>query len=133
MFINWVRYPGRTLAVGDCLGTAASFPPGERGAYVNNGRDARLLDNEGFNPDPPQMDPTSGEMAEPPEHRTALHPRHTGKGSLVYVDGHASAQTLRASGYELRADDTVRFDGDNSPWSGNGRDVPWTPEFSPLQ
>jgi prepilin-type N-terminal cleavage/methylation domain-containing protein/prepilin-type processing-associated H-X9-DG protein len=138
---NWpvpmaqIRRPGQTVAAGDCMGTAASFPRVQRETYVDDSRDAFRFGNEGFNLDPPRLDPVAGEMASAPEHRTAIDPRHRGKGNVLWVDGHADAQTLQQLGYEVAPDGIVRL-GDavgspacNAQWSGNGSDLPWTPQF----
>lgn len=47
------------------------------------------------------------------------------------MDGHAAGFTLVQLGYRLEPDGRIGFDGDNSQWSGNGRDLPWTPTFEP--
>ena len=65
-FVHWpiqitrIRHAGRTIAMGDCMGTAASWPTVERLSYSNNSRDANRLGNEGFNLDPPRVDPNNG-------------------------------------------------------------------------
>lgn len=140
-FKNWpvrggqVRNPARTVAVADCMGTAASSPTLARVEYVNNGRDAAQLGNEGFNLDPPRVDPVGGEMAgfdDSPQHRSAADPRHSGaRANCLFVDGHAAGFTQAKLGYKLDADGVVRMDGDNSMWSGNGADEAWTPLFRP--
>ncbi|MEW6252235.1 MAG: prepilin-type N-terminal cleavage/methylation domain-containing protein [Planctomycetota bacterium] len=130
--LNWVRFPGRTVAVADCMGTAASYAPPDRGEYVNNARESWRLGNEGFNLDPPRCDPVRGEMAGFPTHRSAVDPRHADKGNVLYVDGHARAQSLAELGYRLDGNGVFRLDGDNTQWTASGVDVPWTPEYSPL-
>ncbi len=131
--LNWIRNPGRTIAIGDSWGTAASILPGERGGYLNNGRNAVMVGNEGLNLDPPWVDTTpQGEMADPPLHRTAIDARHVGKGNVLFVDGHAVSHTLRELGYRMKADGTIDFTGGNTLWSSSGRDVPWTVQYSPL-
>jgi prepilin-type N-terminal cleavage/methylation domain-containing protein/prepilin-type processing-associated H-X9-DG protein len=129
-----VPHAARTVAVADSMGTAASFPTPARREYVNNGRDADLFGNEGFNLDPPRVDPVNGEMADAPDHRTSADPRHRGRAGVLWVDGHVSAETLRQLGYQVNPDGRVAHDGeeaDNSRWSGNAADIPWTPEFAP--
>lgn len=130
--LTWVQYPGRTVLAADDMGTAASWPPMQRQPYVNNSRDAERLGNEGFNLDPPWVDPVNGEMANftsSPQSRSAADPRHRGRASVLWVDGHGGACTLTQLGYELEPDGSIGFDGDNSLWCGDGRNVPWTPEF----
>jgi len=134
---NWpvrlgrVRYPARTVMAGDSMGTAATFSPMARKPYMNNTNDAQRLGDEGFNLDPPWVDPVNGEMASLPDHRSAADPRHRGKAGILWVDGHAGSHTLEQLGYRLAEDGSVALEGDNSQWSGNGQNVPWTLEFQP--
>ncbi|MFH1747122.1 MAG: prepilin-type N-terminal cleavage/methylation domain-containing protein [Planctomycetota bacterium] len=139
---NWtvrttqIRYPGRTVALADCMGTAASWPRLARGDYINNARDADRFGNEGFNLDPPRVDAVNGEMANfdaTPQSRTAADPRHAERANVLWLDGHATARTLRQLGYIVEPDGIIAFDGeaaDNTRWTGNGTDVPWTPDFT---
>jgi prepilin-type N-terminal cleavage/methylation domain-containing protein/prepilin-type processing-associated H-X9-DG protein len=131
--LTWIRYPARTVAAGDGMGTAAFWPPEDRMEYENNARDAERHGNEGFNLDPPRVDPVSGEMANfdsSPQSRSAADPRHRGMANILWIDGHASAQTLPELGYRFTSEGAVSFEGENVLWSGNGLDIPWTPEFS---
>jgi prepilin-type processing-associated H-X9-DG protein/prepilin-type N-terminal cleavage/methylation domain-containing protein len=141
---NWpvpvtrIRYPARTVAAGDCMGTAASWAPVDRQPYRDNSRDANRFGNEGFNLDPPRVDRTNGEMANfdsSPQSRTSVDPRHNGRGNVLWLDGHCSGETLEALGYEVEPDGIIGFGdvgdaADNTQWSGNGRDVPWTPDLT---
>ena len=129
--LNVIRFPGRTIAFGDSMGTAASWPPTARLPYENNGRNARQLGDEGFNLDPPRVDPFNGEMASAPDHRSAADPRHRGLANVLWVDGHATAAGLEQLGYRFNPDGSVALDGDNSQWSSSGTDEPWTPDFKP--
>jgi len=135
-FKNWpvvvtkIHDTSSTVAIADCMGTAASFLPNERLPYENNARDSERFGNEGFNLDPPRCDPVNGEMAGLDEtHRTSVDPRHRNRGSVLWVDGHATSETLEGLGYEVGADGIIGLNGVNSLWSGNGRDVAWTPDF----
>jgi prepilin-type N-terminal cleavage/methylation domain-containing protein/prepilin-type processing-associated H-X9-DG protein len=139
---NWpvrshnIRDAGRTVAAGDSMGTAATFPKNERVPYSGNSREAKGLGNEGFNLDPPRVDPVNGEMANgdsTPQSRTAVDPRHRGRGNVLWVDAHASAQTMQELGYNIGAGESVLNDGDNSQWSGVMRDVAWTLTWRPNQ
>lgn len=137
-FKNWpvmvesLAYPARTVAVADSMGTAASWPRHLRQEYLDNSRDADRYGNEGFNLDPPWVDPVDGEMAgmtDSPPHRSAAHDRHADKANVVWVDGHGEARTLKSLGYEQAEDGSISFEGENTLWTGDGRDVPWTPQF----
>ncbi|MBU0637708.1 MAG: type II secretion system GspH family protein [Planctomycetes bacterium] len=144
---NWpmqlaeIRYPGRTVAIADCMGTAAHYATAERGPYDNNSRDPELLGNEGFNLDPPRVDPDNdGEVAGhtgTEQCRSAADPRHSGRANVMCVDGHAAPRTLQELGYHIAGAGNVSLgmeigqEGDNTQWSGDGRDVPWTPTFRP--
>jgi len=132
-FKNWpvqvtkVRSPAETVAVGDCMGTAASYAPGDRAEYSGNSRDAFRFGNEGFNLDPPRVDPEKGEMAGLKEqHRTAADPRHRGQTNVLWVDGHADRQTMEGLGYVFHPDGSVGFEGNNRFWSGNRESAAWT-------
>jgi prepilin-type N-terminal cleavage/methylation domain-containing protein/prepilin-type processing-associated H-X9-DG protein len=137
---NWpvrsgqIRLPAQTVAVADCMGTAASSPPAQRKEYENNGSGDALFGNEGFTLAPPRIDEADGEAAGWTEGdivRTAVHPRHRENGNVLWVDGHASGETLESLGYQFEPDGSVGVKGDNRFWSGNGLDVGWTPEFEP--
>lgn len=127
--ITQVRYPGNTIAAADCMGTAASWTPAERLEYDNNARDAQRFGNEGFNLDPPRVDPVNGEMANfdaTPQSRTAPDPRHGNRANFLFVDGHVAALSLGRAGYVVNPDETISFDGENAMWTLDGRDLAWT-------
>lgn len=137
-FKNWpvpvtrIRYPSTTVAMADALGTAATFAPGAREPYQNNGSgNPRLMGNEGFNLDPPRVDPVNGEMTGAPDERSAADPRHRGKTAVLWVDGHSDMRTLKNLGYLENPDGSIALDGDNTLWSTNRQDVAWTPAFRP--
>ncbi len=130
--IPQIRHASDTVAVADCMGTAASFATADRQPYDNNARDADRFGNEGFNLDPPRVDPAFGEMAgfdDSPQVRTAADPRHGGRAAVLWVDGHGDARTPGALGYRNHPDGSFTFDGDNSLWSGRREDVAWTAGF----
>jgi prepilin-type N-terminal cleavage/methylation domain-containing protein/prepilin-type processing-associated H-X9-DG protein len=128
-FKNWpvkmtrVKSPSRCVAIADCVGTAASFVV--RGNYDDNAHDADRLGNEGFNLDPPRVDPADGEMADKPHARTAVDVRHLNKGAVLWVDAHVSTNTLKALGYQLDNTGVVTFDGLNYFFSTVGDDAAW--------
>lgn len=136
--LTWIRQPGRTVAAGDCMGTAASTPQMERLPYGNNTKDHRRWGDEGFNLDPPWVDASPiGEMAAKDKTaRSAADPRHRDRANMLWVDGHASAETLEMLGYRYTEGRSIGFGSeeeqfDNTRWSGNGRNVPWTEDFRP--
>ena len=133
VFKNWpvnmthVRSPAGCVAVADCMGTAASFAI--RKEYDNNSRDANRFGNEGFNLDPPRVDPNDGEMAnfdKSPQSRTAVDPRHSDAGNILWMDSHCSRQTLSQLGYKKESDDTIGFNGNNRLFHIAGKDEAWT-------
>ncbi len=129
--ITSVKFPGRTVCVADGMGTAASFPPLDRQPYDDDSKtEPARFGNEGFNLDPPRVDPVTGEMADLPDYRSAADPRHLGRAGTLWLDGHATAETLKSLGYELQSDGAVDLVGNNSQWSGDGRDVAWTTDFT---
>lgn len=136
-FKNWpmrierIRIPGQTVAAADCMGTAATVPVAERNAYANNARDAHGYGNEGFNLDPPRVDPINGEMAGLPTERTSADPRHRMRAAIMWLDGHGTLETMKALGYREGPGGEILLDGDNMLWSGNRSDVAWTPAFLP--
>jgi prepilin-type N-terminal cleavage/methylation domain-containing protein/prepilin-type processing-associated H-X9-DG protein len=132
--LTWVRHPGNVVLAGDGMGTAAWWAPDERLPYDpdDNRKEARCLGNEGFNLDPPWVDPIDGEMANldsSPQSRSAADPRHSRKANILWVDGHGSAHGLEQLGYRFKSDGGVGYDGENSLWSLDGRDVPWTNDY----
>jgi len=105
---NWpvpatrIRSPAGCVAIADAVGTAASFATLERLPYINNAKDAARLGNEGFNLDPPVVDPVKGEMTDlPAGHRSSVHERHRGRAVVLWVDSHGSTETLKSLGYEV--------------------------------
>lgn len=135
-FKNWpvrrtkVAAPSSTVAVADSMGTAAAYPPGARGDYDNNSRDGHRAGNEGFNLDPPRVDPKQGEMADfEAGHRSAADPRHDGRACVLWMDGRAELQTLTELGYVEAEDGSIGLDGSNHLWGLDERDLAWTPEY----
>jgi prepilin-type processing-associated H-X9-DG protein len=134
-FKNWpvvatkIHDPAQTVAVADSMGTAATYPVRERVEYENNGAAERMYGNEGFNLDPPRIDQSNGEAAGFADVRTAVDPRHLGRGNVMWVDGHVDANTLEQLGYHVDPEGRTLFDGNNGLWSGSGRDEAWTPGY----
>jgi prepilin-type N-terminal cleavage/methylation domain-containing protein/prepilin-type processing-associated H-X9-DG protein len=136
--ISRVKAPSECVAIGDAMGTAASFRPFERTLYEDNepgrrktGRTLTAFGNEGFNLDPPRVDAQRGEMAGFGGNyavRTAVHMRHANRGNVLWVDGHASSETLGSLGYEMAEDGHITFDGDNRLFNINHVDEAWVEE-----
>lgn len=135
-FKNWpnshlrVRSPGSCVAVADALGTAASYPRGARLDYDNNGRISEMMGNEGFNLDPPVVDPQRGEMADfEAGHRSAVHERHVGRANVLWVDGHVTPEDYKSLGYEVQPDGVVTFGtprtASNRFWHIEAKNEPW--------
>jgi len=135
-FKNWPRAysligaPASTVAVGDSLGTAAVFGTRERLDYDNNARAVSAKGNEGFNLDPPAVDPERGEIAEQATSeggpaRTAVDERHAGAANILWLDGHVSGETLESLGYTSAEDGAVGLTGSNRQWSGDQREIVW--------
>lgn len=135
--VSQIRSPARTIAAGDSMGTAASVPTAARMDYLDDSGDYVRYGNEGFNLDPPRVDPVNGEMANfdsSPKTRTAVDPRHRGRGNVLWLDGAATAEKLEALGYRPAGDGSIPFGdtdqtADNSMWSGTGRNDMWKPGY----
>lgn len=127
--------PAQCVAVADSLGTAASFPRTQRGPYEDNdygdsrsGRSLHAKGNEGFNLDPPRIDPQYGEAADLKNGRvgrTAIDERHGSKGNVLWSDGHASGETLESLGYEVDEEGVVGLEGNNRFFHIAGKDEAW--------
>jgi prepilin-type processing-associated H-X9-DG protein len=120
-FKNWpVRYskikgPGKTVAIGDSLGTAANFPRFQRGGYENNGRTVNARGNEGLVIDPPIIDPDMGEVATRggvagggPGPETGMAPSSEAWPSLAGMAGEEGGEAAR-SGVDLRHGDKTNI------------------------
>lgn len=134
-FKNWpvlypaIPAPARTVAVGDSMGTAAAFPIPLRRSYENNARLPNALGNEGFNLDPPWVDPENGEIAEHSDgSRGAVDLRHLGRANILWLDGHVSAETFESLGYSVNDDGSIGLVGNNRCWSTEPkrRNCVWT-------
>lgn len=86
-----------TVMAADSLGTAASFPIGERKPYENDGRSEEAVGNEAFSLDPPRLTALSDRASAP--HRNGPDPRHSGRVNVSFLDGHSSTSTLAGLGY----------------------------------
>ncbi len=136
---NWpvlysgVKSPSGCVAVADCTGTAAAFRRVERTGYEDNlpnnsssGRTVTAMGNEGFNLDPPRVDPQNGEIAvhggdDGIAARTAVDERHGSAGSVLWVDGHVSPETLDSLGYEVDEENGVVGEGYDPDLANNAK------------
>ncbi len=114
-----------TVVFGDCVGTAAGFSVSERLPYQNDGKDVAALGNHAWVLDPPRLTATSdrgtGDAGSP---RTAVDPRHDGKSSVVFADGHAEIKNPENLGYR-RSQNGVFIDSGayNNLFSGSDTDL----------
>jgi prepilin-type N-terminal cleavage/methylation domain-containing protein/prepilin-type processing-associated H-X9-DG protein len=114
-----------TVVFGDSIGTAAGFSVGNRLPYQNDGKDVAALGNHAWVLDPPRLTDSSdrgtGDSGSP---RTAVDPRHDGKSSVVFADGHAEIKTPENLGYR-RGQDGMFIDSGacNNLFSGNNADL----------
>ena len=114
-----------TVVFGDCVGTAAGFSVSERLPYQNDGKDVAALGNHAWVLDPPRLTATSdrgtGDAGSP---RTAVDPRHDGKSSVVFADGHAEIKNPENLGYR-RSQNGVFIDlgAYNNLFSGSDTDL----------
>ena len=60
--------------------------------------------------------------------RTALHERHRGKGTVLWLDGHATSETLLSLGYKVEDNGAVSFDGNNRYFSLRREEGAWIEE-----
>ena len=137
-FKNWpvslsrVRSASACVAVGDGMGTAAAWARQSRRDYSNNAGsdsgDEKRYGNEGFNLDPPTVDPVNGEIAGhnySPRVRSAAHDRHLGRANILWLDGHGTKETLKSLGYSVAGDGVVEIVGNNRLWTTDQQDRPW--------
>ena len=114
-----------TVVFGDQIGTAAGFSIGNRLPYQNDGKDVAALGNHAWILDPPRLTASSdrgtGDAGSP---RTAVDPRHDGRSSVVFADGHAETKTPENLGYR-RGQDGLFIDSGayNNFFSGNSTDL----------
>ena len=121
--VDWVRAVSDTVMAADCLGTAAGYPADQRTAYSNDGTELTALSNHAWCLDPPRLiassDRGTGDAGSP---RTAVDARHRGKASVSFCDGHVEARTPEELGYHVGGDGQYLDDGNNSQFSGTGKD-----------
>ena len=120
LLISTIVSAGETVLAADCMGTAAEFPARQRGDYENNSREAHRLGNEGWPLDPPHL---NREIASHhTDHRSAIDPRHHGKATVIWTDGHTDTHTPEQLGYEILPDGSYARTGNNRLWSPRAKD-----------
>jgi len=117
-----IKFPARTVTFCDSRGS--NIPHGEHGYLVDPPKMAYSKGARDFSPKSPAVGPLKYSPADA---------RHGGKVNVSFLDGHAEAMTYEELGYAV--DPTTRRPvekglndiggpGDNSLWSGTGRDEP---------
>ena len=114
-----------TVVFGDSIGTAAGFSVGNRLPYQNDGKDVAALGNHAWVLDPPRLTASSdrgtGDAGSP---RTAVDPRHDGRSSVVFADGHSEVKTPENLGYSRSQDGLFTDSGAfNNFFSGKDTDL----------
>ena len=134
---RFVRFPvrlhqfrGKTVLFADTLGTAASFPEGERLPYnptPHPNKDTREIANHGWSLDPPRLtaDSDNCDGSRDGSTRSAPDERHRGKANVAWLDGHVEAMTAAELGYIQDADSSFPYTdtgATNRYFDGSGRD-----------
>ena len=114
-----------TVVFGDSIGTAAGFSIGNRLPYQNDGKDVAALGNHAWILDPPRLTASSdrgtGDAGSP---RAAVDPRHDGRSSVVFADGHSEIKTPENLGYRRSQDGLFTDSGAfNNFFSGKDADL----------
>jgi prepilin-type N-terminal cleavage/methylation domain-containing protein/prepilin-type processing-associated H-X9-DG protein len=131
-FINFpVRYTDITRTSGtviaaDALGTAATYPEGQRLPYNVTGQNNQLkqMGNHGWSLDPPRMTAT-GDFCDDSNRgkaRSAPEDRHQARAYFLFCDTHVEAQPPEEFGYRRIAGQAYPMPGDpaNDTESHNG-------------
>jgi prepilin-type N-terminal cleavage/methylation domain-containing protein/prepilin-type processing-associated H-X9-DG protein len=124
-----IRNFAQTVLAADSMGTAAGFPRLARQDYAAKGTEYAQMGNHAWSLDPPRLtdrsDRGSGDASSP---RTAVDPRHDGKGNIIFCDGHAESITPYDLGYRILGDgrfvehESVDQPPRNHMFSGSGHD-----------
>lgn len=137
----WINYPvkqsaikgSQTVMIADSMGTAATRAVQDRvGNYPAGHKHPSAVGNKGYLLDPPRMTGDSDRCdIEQKGYRSAPDPRHMGKVSVVFCDGHGELLTMKELGYAVNADGSVLESGANADgftahnmlFSGTGQDT----------
>ncbi|HQY87106.1 MAG TPA: DUF1559 domain-containing protein [Tepidisphaeraceae bacterium] len=119
-----------TAVAADAMGTASGKPKSARTVYrVDGAGDLFAHGNHAWSLDPPRVNPAGDycdDNARAPEHRSAPDPRHRGKASVLFADGHVAMFRLDELGYVVNGDGSVAANdpaASNRLFSGKGKDV----------
>jgi prepilin-type N-terminal cleavage/methylation domain-containing protein/prepilin-type processing-associated H-X9-DG protein len=121
--ISAVRAGGTVLAA-DALGTAAELAENARKPYRKDGGvDLSAVGNHAYLLDPPRLTDNSDRCDA--DRRSAPDPRHAGKATFVFCDGHVELRTPERMHYRQNADGSFPVSDPNTAnvlFSGTGRD-----------
>ena len=113
--ISRITKPAETVMAADSMGTAAGKPKSARTAYRDDAEDEMTaVGNHAWALDPPRLTANSDycdHLQRTPEHRSAPDPRHRGRASVAFCDGHVQQMTLEEMGYVVNADGSVAATG----------------------
>lgn len=113
-----------TVVAADSLGTAGEFPTGQRTPYRADGSaDLAAVGNHAYMLDPPRLTNKSDRCDSGV--RGGPDPRHSGRATFVFADGHAKPATPAELGYVVNADGSFAIDdprATNRHFSGTFRD-----------
>ena len=128
---GWIRWPvnesrisnpGGTIAVADSRGGA--MPHGNHAYWLDPPKKAKYGDASNPGED---FGPGDGELEE--LGHSPIEARHSDRGNVLFLDGHAKPMSLVAAGYHVDSDGQVvpvgqidRTQAHNKLWAGTGRD-----------
>ena len=124
--VSRIRDPGQTVLVADSRGGSA--PHGNHSYWCCDRRRSERgwSEEQAFGPNPSKPLEELG--------HSPVEARHSGKGNVAFVDGHAESMTLIQLGYQMDPDtaETLNIDDadydptkcHNKLWAGTGRDDP---------
>ncbi len=129
---RFIRFPvkvsglraGGTVMAADALGTAAEFAENVRKPYrKDGGADLPAIGNHAYLLDPPRLTASSDRCDN--GKRSAPDPRHAGKATFVFCDGHVEPRTAEQVHYRRNFDGRYAVSDPqtaNVLFSGTGRD-----------
>lgn len=132
--VSGVAVASRTVVFADSVGSAGELAKTKRLPYSGTERLMNSVGNHGYTLDPPRSYTTDGvnfsNAHYGPAECTAnsrmcpVEPRHRGRVSVVFLDGHTASMTPEELGYSVNADGSFNRNGlSNKFFSGIGMDV----------